>query len=571
MLRILVYLAVLLACARPLGRYMARVYQGERLFLTPVFGGLERLTYRALGIDPTAEMDARAYLGAALAFGGVSFAALFALQILQGSLPLDPERLGPVSWHLAFNTAVSFVTNTNWQSYSGETTLSYLTQTAGLGVQNFASAAAGMAALAAMTRGFVRREARTIGNFWVDTTRGILYVLLPLSFGIALVLVSQGVVQTFAPYARVSLIDPYDLPDGTAVTEQTIALGPAASQIAIKQLGTNGGGFFNVNSAHPLENPTPLSDFVEMLSILLIPAALCFTFGAMVGEEGQGRTLLATMVILFAIALGVALAAETAGGSGPDRGVAGVDGSAGNLEGKETRFGVADSVLWAVATTSASNGSVNSMHDSYTPLGGLVPMFMIQLGEVVFGGVGSGLYGMLLFALLAVFVAGLMVGRSPEYLGKKVESYEMKAVAVGVLVTPLVVLVGTAAAVAMSSTTASLGNGGPHGFSEVLYAYSSAGNNNGSAFAGLDADTPFLNVTLGIAMAIARYVPMAAALAVGGSLARKKAVPRSDGTFPTDGALFVAVLAAVVLTVGGLSHLPALALGPLAEGLTYGF
>ncbi len=570
-IQMLIYLGALLLLAWPLGRYMARVYQGERVFTTPAFVGLERLTYRALGIDPSAEMDWKSYLKAALAFSVVSFVGLFVLQLFQGFLPLNPEHLGPVSWHLAFNTAVSFVTNTNWQSYGGETTLSYLTQMVGLAVQNFVSAAAGMAVLVAMIRGFVRREASGIGNFWVDVTRSIFYVLLPLSLVVALILVSQGVVQTFAPYARVSLIDPYTLQDGTKVTEQTIALGPAASQIAIKQLGTNGGGFFNVNSAHPLENPTPLANFVELLSILLISAGLCFTFGSMVKERRQGRALLWTMVVLFALALVVAIVPEMRAGSGPDGGIAAVDGSAGNMEGKEVRFGVPNSVLWAVATTSASNGSVNSMHDSYTPLGGLVPMFLMQLGEVVFGGVGSGLYGMLLFALLAVFIAGLMVGRTPEYLGKKIESYDMKAVAVGVLITPLVVLVGTAVAVAVPSTVASLSDPVPHGFSEVLYAFSSAGNNNGSAFAGLNANTPFLNVTLGIAMLLARFVPMAAALAVAGSLARKKSVPKSAGTFPTDGALFVVLLAAVVLIVGGLSHFPALALGPLAEGFTFGF
>ncbi len=570
-LQILFYLAALLALGWPLGRYMARVYQGERVFTTPVFAGLERLTHRLLGIDSAAEMDWKQYFKAVLAFSAVSLTAVFLLQIFQGFLPLNPEHMGSVSWHLAFNTAVSFVTNTNWQSYGGESTLSYLTQMVGLAVQNFVSAAAGIAVLAAVIRGFVRKEASGIGNFWVDITRSTYYVLLPLSFVVALILVSQGVVQTFGPYAHATLIDPYQLQDGTKVTEQTIAVGPAASQIAIKQLGTNGGGFFNVNSAHPFENPTPLSNFVEVLSILLISAALCFTFGAMVKEHRQGRALLWTMAALLAVFIAVAFVPERRAGAGPDGGIAAVDGSGGNMEGKEVRFGVPNSVLWAVATTSASNGSVDSMHDSYTPLGGLVTMFMMQLGEVVFGGVGSGLYGMLLFALLAVFIAGLMVGRTPEYLGKKVEPYEMKAVAVGVLITPLVVLVGTAVAVAVPSTAASLSNAVPHGFSQVLYAYSSAGNNNGSAFAGFNANVPFLNVTLAIAMLIARFAPMGAALAVGGSLARKKTVPRSEGTFPTDGALFVVLLAAVILVVGGLNHFPALALGPLAEGFTFGF
>jgi potassium-transporting ATPase potassium-binding subunit len=570
-LQILLYLVVLLVLAWPLGRYMARVYKGERVFMTRVFGGLERLTYGLLGIDPAAEMDWKGYFKAALAFSAVSFVAVFALQLVQGLLPLNPEHLGAVSWHQAFNTAVSFVTNTNWQSYGGETTMSYLTQMVGLAVQNFVSAAAGMAVLVAVIRGFARKEASGIGNFWVDITRSTYYVLLPLSFVLALVLVSQGVVQTFGPYVHATLIDPYTLADGTRVTEQTIAVGPAASQIAIKQLGTNGGGFFNVNSAHPLENPTPLANFLEMLSILIISAGLCFTFGSMVKQHRQGHALLATMVALFVLFVVVAFIPEMRAGAGPDGGIAAVDGSSGNIEGKEVRFGVPNSVLWAVATTSASNGSVNSMHDSFTPLGGLVPMFLMQLGEVVFGGVGSGLYGMLLFALLAVFIAGLMVGRTPEYLGKKVEFYDMKAVAIGVLITPLVVLVGTAVAVAVPATVASLSDPVPHGFGEVLYAYSSAGNNNGSAFAGLNANTPFFNVTLGIAMLLARFVPMGAALAVAGSLARKKTVPRSDGTFPTDGVLFVVLLAAVVLVVGGLSHFPALALGPLAEGFAAGF
>ncbi len=570
-LQILFYLVALLALAWPLGRYMARVYQGERVFTTPVFAGLERLTYRVLGIDPAAEMDWKRYFYSVLAFSAVGFVALYALHFLQGVLPLNPEHLGPTSWHLAFNTSVSFVTNTNWQAYGGETTLSYLTQMLGLTVQNFVSAAAGMAVLVAVIRGFVRKEASTIGNFWVDITRTVYYILLPLAFVVALILVSQGVVQTFSPYAHATLIDPYQLQDGTKVTEQTIAVGPAASQIAIKQLGTNGGGFFNVNSSHPLENATPLSNFVEMISILLIGASLCFTFGAMVKEHRQGRALLWTMVALFVLFIVVAFVPETRAGAGPDGGVAAVNGTAGNMEGKEVRFGVPNSVLWAVATTSASNGSVNSMHDSYTPLGGLVPMFMMQLGEVVFGGVGSGLYGMLLVALLAVFIAGLMVGRTPEYLGKKVESYDMKAVAVGILITPLVVLVGTAIAVATPYTVASMSNPLPHGFSQVLYLYTSQGNNNGSAFAGFNANTWFFNVSGGIVMLIARFAPMGAALAVGGSLARKKTVPKSEGTFPTDGALFVALLAAVILIVGGLNHFPALALGPLAEGFTSGF
>ena len=464
---------------------------------------------------------------------------------------------------------MSFATNTNWQGYVGETTMSYLTQMLGLAVQNFLSAAAGMAVLVALIRGFVRREAQHIGNFWVDFTRSTLYVLLPLSTLLAVILVSQGVVQSFEPYQTVTLVEP--IAGETPVTEQVIPLGPAASQVAIKQLGTNGGGFFNVNSAHPLENPTPLSNFLEVLAILLIPAALCYTFGRMVGDTRQGWAVLAAMLIIFVpLTLGVT-AAEQAGN--PRFEALGVDQIAsqsqpgGNMEGKETRFGIANSTLWAAATTAASNGSVNSMHGSFTPLGGLVPLWLMQLGEVVFGGVGSGLYGMLMFALVAVFIAGLMVGRTPEYLGKKIEAYEVKMAVIVLLVPCLVVLVGTALASVLPVATASVGNPGPHGFSEILYAFSSAGNNNGSAFASLSANTPFYNLALGVAMWISRYWLMLPVLAIAGSLAAKRATAVTAGTLPTHTPLFVTLLVGVVLLIGALTFLPALALGPIVEHL----
>jgi K+-transporting ATPase ATPase A chain len=486
---------------------------------------------------------------------------------------------------------VSFATNTNWQGYGGETTMSYLTQMLGMTVQNFVSAAAGMATLVAFIRGFVRRSAQTIGNFWVDLTRTTLYILLPLSFVLALALVSQGVVQTFGAYAKVNVVQQttYDVPVTDAngqpvldakgqpqtkkstLTEQVLAVGPAASQIAIKQLGTNGGGFFNVNSSHPFENATPFSNFLEVLAILVISAALCYTFGVMVKDTRQGWAVLAAMTIIFVVLLGVCFTAEQAGN--PILAKLGVDQQAsalqsgGNMEGKEVRFGIANSALWATATTSASNGSVDSMHDSFTPLGGLVPMWLMQLGEVIYGGVGSGLYGMLVFAIIAVFVAGLMVGRTPEYLGKKIEAYEMKMAALVILISPAVVLIGTAIAVVAPAGLASLANPGAHGFSEILYAFSSAGNNNGSAFAGLNANTPFYNTALGFAMLFARYWLAVPTLAIAGSLARKKIVPPSAGTLPTHTPLFVALLIGVVILVGALTFFPALALGPIVEHL----
>ena len=511
------------------------------------------------------------YAKAMLIFNLLGFVAVYVLQRMQQLLPLNPENLVAVPPDLAMNTAVSFATNTNWQSYSGETTLSYLTQMLGLTVQNFVSAATGMAVLVAFIRGFVRRSTQTIGNFWYDLTRSTLYILLPLSIVGALLLVSQGVVQTFRPYQTVTLIQPTTDVDGKAVTEQHIAVGPAASQVIIKQLGTNGGGFFNVNSAHPLENPTPLSGFIEMISILLIAAALCYTFGQMVGDTRQGWTVLAAMMVIFTPLLLLGYWAEQSGN--PALSNLGVDQAAsdkqpgGNMEGKEVRFGIAQSTIWAAATAAASNGSVNAMHDSYTPLGGLIPMWLIQLGEVVFGGVGSGLYGMLVFAIIAVFIAGLMVGRTPEYLGKKIEAFEMKMAALVILIPPMVVLVGTAVAVATDWGKSSLLNHGPHGFSEILYAFSSAGNNNGSAFAGLNANTPFYNIALGLVMLVARYWLAIPTLAIAGSLARKKATPASVGTLPTHTPLFVVLLVGVVILVGALTFVPALALGPIVEQL----
>ena len=583
------YFAVLLALVKPLGWYMARVYEGQPCGLDRVIGPLERLIYRLCGVRETEEMDWKTYGIAMLLFNALGLVALYALQRVQGFLPLNPAGLGAVTADLAFNTAASFVTNTNWQAYGGETTLSYLTQMLGLTVQNFVSAATGMAVLVVLIRGLARRSALTIGNFWTDLVRSTLYILLPLALLLSLLLVSQGVVQTFASYQTVSMLQPagyarpvmdangQSVPDeqgqpkteaATAV-EQVLAVGPAASQIAIKQLGTNGGGFFNVNSAHPFENPTPWSNFLQVLAILLIPAALCYTFGTMVGDTRQGWALLAamTMLLLFFVPLG--LWAEQSGNPaftalGIDQ-ASGAGQSGGNMEGKETRFGITNSVLWAVVTTAASNGSVNSMHDSYTPLGGLMPLFLMQFGEVVFGGVGSGLYGMIIFAIIAVFVAGLMVGRTPEYLGKKIEPYDMKLASLLILIMPMVVLGFTAVASVTGAGTSSILNPGPHGFSEMLYAYSSMGNNNGSAFGGLNANTPFYNLTGGIAMLISRFWLAVPTLALAGALARKKPVPAGPGTLPTHRPLFVVLLIGVVVLVGALTFVPALALGPIIE------
>jgi len=589
-LQLVLYLVVLLALAKPLGAYMARVYEGRPCGLDRALGWLERLVYRLSGVRPDEEMGWKTYAVTMLLFNLAGLLALYGLQRVQGVLPLNPEKLGAVSPDLAFNTAASFVTNTNWQNYGGETTMSYLTQMVGLTVQNFASAAAGMAVLVALIRGFARRSAETIGNFWVDLTRTTLYILLPLSFVFALVLVSEGVVQTFGPYAKVTVVQPtsYDEPitgkDGKPVldekgqpktkkstlTEQIIAVGPAASQIAIKQLGTNGGGFFNVNSAHPFENPTPLSNFLELLAILLIPGALCYTFGVMVRDTRQGWAVLAAMTVIFVGLLAVCVVAEQQGSVFLKQGVdhtASALQAGGNMEGKEVRFGIVNSALWATATTAASNGSVNSMHDSFTPIGGLVPLWMIELGEVVYGGVGSGLYGMLVYAIIAVFVAGLMVGRTPEYLGKKIEAYEMKMSSLVILIVPFLVLVGTSIGVVTTAGKAGILNPGAHGFSEILYAFSSGPNNNGSAFAGLSANTPFYNTALGLSILFGRYWLAVPVLAIAGSLARKKIVPTGAGTLPTHTPLFVALLVGVVILVGALTYVPALALGPIVEHL----
>ncbi len=567
--QIVFYLVALVALGYPLGLFMARVYKRERTFLDPVFGPVERLLYRLAGVKAEEEMDWKQNAIAMLVFNAAGFLVVYALQRLQHLLPLNPQGFGAVSPDSSFNTAVSFASNTNWQGYGGETTMSYLTQMVGLTVQNFVSAASGMAVLALFIRGIARHTTKALGNFWVDLTRSTLYILLPLSFVLALLLVSQGVVQNFSAYKTVPLLESVTDANGVAITEQILPMGPAASQIAIKQLGTNGGGFFNVNSAHPYENPTPLSNFLEMLSILLIAAALCFTYGDMVGDKRQGWALFAAMAIIFVAFLGMAVWFEQSGNPAFDKW--GIDQTSsnvqpgGNMEGKEVRFGIPNSALWATATTAASNGSVNSMHDSFTPMGGFVTLVMMQLGEVVFGGVGSGLYGMLVFVIVAVFVAGLLVGRTPEYLGHKIEAYEMKMASLLILIMPLTVLGLTALGVVMDAGKATIDNPGAHGFSEVLYAFTSQGNNNGSAFAGLGANTPFYNLTGGIAMLISRYWLAVPTLALAGSLVRKKLVPPSEGTLPTHTPLFIFWLIAVVLIVGALNFLPALALGPIVE------
>ncbi|MCX5795623.1 MAG: potassium-transporting ATPase subunit KdpA [Elusimicrobia bacterium] len=571
LLQCAVYLAALLALSKPLGTYMARVYEGRAPGLGRALGPIERLIYRLCGTNPDEEMSWQTYALAMLLLNAAGIFAVYLIQRVQQHLPLNPMHLGPVAPDSSFNTAVSFVTNTNWQDYTGETTMSYLTQMLALTVQNFLSAATGIAVAVALIRGFARKQMQTIGNFWVDMVRTTLYILLPMSAVFAIVLVWQGSPQTLKPSATIPLLQATKDANGKAVSEQIIALGPVASQEAIKMLGTNGGGYFNANSAHPFENPTPLTNFLETVGLLLIGAALCHVFGQMVGDKRQGWALLAAMTIIFVPLMWFCVVMEQRGN--PAFSPLGVDQAAsalqpgGNMEGKEARFGIADTAVFATATTAASCGAVDSMHDSFTPLGGMVPLFMMQLGEVVYGGVGSGLYGMLLYAIIAVFLAGLMVGRTPEYLGKKIEAYEMKMASIGVLVTPSVVLVGTAIGVLTAAGKAGIANPGPHGFSEILYAFTSATNNNGSAFAGLSVNTLFYNVILALAMFLGRFWIALPVLAIAGSLARKKHVPESAGTLPTHTPLFVFFLVGIVIFVGALTYFPALALGPIAENL----
>jgi K+-transporting ATPase ATPase A chain len=563
LLQIALYCAVILFLTRPLGGYMTRVFAGGRVTLTPVLRPVERLLYRAAGVDEKTDQHWTRYGAAMLVFSLVCFVSLYALLRLQAYLPFNPQGFGALPPDLAFNTAVSFVTNTNWQNYGGETTLSYLSQMAGLTVQNFVSAAVGIALAMALIRGFARGAAQGIGNFWVDLTRAVLYLLLPISLVAAIVLIWQGVPQTFGAYVSATTLEG---------AHQTIAVGPVASQLAIKMLGTNGGGFFNANSAHPFENPTALANFVEITLIFVIGAALTNVFGRMVGNERQGWALFSVMGFLFLAGALAAYHFEAAGN--PALTPFGIDQAAGplqpggNMEGKEVRFGIVNSTLFAAVTTDASCGAVNAMHDSFTPLGGLVPLLNIQLGEVIFGGVGAGLYGMLLFAIIAVFIAGLMVGRTPEYVGKKIDSYDIKMTALAIICLPFAILGFTAFAAVLPAGLAGVSNAGPHGFSEILYAFSSATGNNGSAFAGLGGNSPFYNVTLGLAMVIGRFAMIVPMLAVAGSLARKRHVASSVGTFPTDGALFAAVLTMVILIVGGLTFFPALSLGPVVEHMS---
>ena len=567
------YCIILVLLAIPLGNYIAKVMNGERVFLSGILRPAERGIYRLLKIDENEDMDWKKYSVCTAVFSVFSLFVLWFILCFQKFLPMNPQGTGNMSWHLGFNTAASFATNTNWQAYSGESALSYFSQMVGLNFQNFVSAAVGIVVLFALIRGFVRVKKTGLGNFYADMTRTVLYVLIPLSVIVSLVIASQGTPQTFSRYEETELLEPVTVEheDGTetVVTKQVIPLGPAASQIAIKQLGTNGGGFFGNNSAHPFENPTPLSNLFEMVSLLLIPAALCFTFGRNVRDKRQGIAIFLAMFILLAVSLAIVGAAEQSGTPQINQNGAvytGTDGqSGGNMEGKETRFGIASSTTWAVFTTAASNGSVNSMHDSYTPIGGMIPMLLMQLGEVVFGGTGCGLYGMIGFAVLTVFIAGLMVGRTPEYLCKKIEPFEMKMAVLVCLATPVAILVGSGIATLLPATHDSLNNPGAHGLSEVLYAFSSAGGNNGSAFAGFNANTPFLNVSIGLVMLFVRFVPMFATLAIAGSLVKKQKVAVSSGTLPTHNAMFIFLLIFVVLLVGALSFFPALSLGPVAE------
>ena len=588
------YLAILVILAIPLGAYIKKVMDGEKTFLSRILTPCENAVYKVMRIKKEEELSWKKYAVSVLIFSGIGLIFLFLLQLLQGVLPGNPQNLPGVKWDLSFNTAVSFVTNTNWQAYSGESTLSYLSQALGLTVQNFVSAATGIAVLFAMIRGFIKVKSTGLGSFWVDMTRIIIHILIPLNLVIALGLVGGGVIQNLKPAETVSLVEPIAIsaegevienavidqekntvtvdgkiiPDAEIVTDQFVPMGPAASQIAIKQSGTNGGGFMGVNSAHPLENPSAFTNLLEMISLLLIPAALCFTFGRSVKNKKQGVAIFLAMFICLVIALGCVAASEQI--ATPQLAQDGVnmttvDQAGGNMEGKESRFGIATSATWATFTTAASNGSVNSMHDSYTPLGGMVPMLLMQLGEVIFGGTGCGLYGMLAFAILTVFIAGLMVGRTPEFLGKKIEPYEMKWAVLVCLATPIAILVGSGIAAVVPSVADSLNNPGAHGFSELLYAYSSAGGNNGSAFAGFNANTVFLNLTLGFVMLFVRFLPVIGTLAIAGSLAGKKRIATTAGTLSTTNALFVFLLIFIVLLVGALSFFPALALGPIAE------
>ena len=592
---LVVFLAAVIAPAYPLGILLARVGDGGTIPGMGWIARIEALLYRAAGIagkDGKPEgQNWKAYAIALLAFNGIGALAVYALQRLQAFLPLNPQGLANISSDSSFNTAVSFVSNTNWQGYSGEQTMSYLTQMLALTGQNFFSAATGMAVAYALIRGFSSRSAKSIGNFWVDATRSTLYVLLPLSLVFAVFLMGQGVIQNFSAYKEVALLDPvtYTQPKvgadgqplkdakGEPVTEtltaktQTIAMGPVASQESIKMLGTNGGGFFNANSAHPYENPTPLTNFMQMLAIFLIPAGLCFAFGRMVGDQRQGWAVLGAMTLLFVVTTVVVLGAEQQAHPAlqalhVDQAMSALQ-SGGNMEGKETRFGISASALFAAVTTAASCGAVNAMHDSFMPIGGMIPMLLIQFGEVIFGGVGSGLYGMLIFAIMAVFIAGLMIGRTPEYLGKKIQAYEMKMTSIAILVTPTLVLVGTAIAVLTEAGKAGIANPGAHGFSEILYAFSSAANNNGSAFAGLSANTPFYNTMLAVAMWFGRFAMIVPVLAIAGSLAAKQRLQTTAGTMPTHGPMFVGLLVGVVVLVGVLNYVPALALGPVVEHL----
>ncbi|MCZ7382082.1 MAG: potassium-transporting ATPase subunit KdpA [Candidatus Methanoperedens sp.] len=556
----LFFLIVLTLLVKPLGTYMTNVFQGKRTFLSPVLAPLENLVYKAAGIKHDEEMDWKDYAKSLLLFNGLGLIVLFLILLLQGMLPLNPQGFPGFSLDLAFNTAISFVTNTNWQAYSGESAASYLTQMSGLAVQNFLSAATGMCIAITLIRGFTRHTSQTIGNFWQDMTKSVLYILLPIAIIAALLLVSQGVIQNFDPYTNSSLLQPIQTPDGQSISNQMLPMGPVASQEAIKEFGTNGGGFFNANSAHPFENPTPLTNFLEILLILIIPFSLTYTFGRFAGNTRQGWALFTTMMMLFVVFLGVMNWSEY---NGNPLVQPGINGS--YMEGKETRFGISGSVLFAVSTTATSSGAVNAMHDSLTPIGGMVTMLLILLGEVIPGGVGSGLYTILAFAIIAVFIAGLMIGRTPEYLGKKIEVFEMWTSVLIVLTSGILVLIFVAVALVTYAGVSSILNPGPHGLSEILYAFASVSNNNGSAFAGLNANTLFYNLVTAIAMLIGRFVPAIAALAMAGSLAKKKYIPPSIGTLPTHQILFVLWLAFVILIVGALTFFPALSLGPIVE------